>query len=84
MSATQRPPSESVANRRVERADAQEVPTDSTDYPPSWDRIYPRCPVCRAEQYALAVIAFSSGECGCWKCHHVIREDARYEEASRG
>lgn len=50
---------------------------DSPGYPPSRDRTYPRCPVCRAEQYALNVLAFSSGDCGCWKCHHVIREDAR-------
>jgi RNA polymerase subunit RPABC4/transcription elongation factor Spt4 len=46
-------------------------------YPASRDRIYPRCPVCRSEQYALAVLAFSSGEVGCWACHHLIREDAR-------
>jgi hypothetical protein len=48
-------------------------------YPPSWDRIYPRCPNCRAEQYALNVIAFSQGLHGCWSCQHVIREDARLE-----
>jgi hypothetical protein len=47
------------------------------NYPPSWDRIYPRCPVCRAEQYALAVLAFSRGEHGCHACGHVIRADAR-------
>lgn len=47
------------------------------DYPVSYDRVYPRCPVCRAEQYALNVLAFSRGQHGCWSCRHVIREDAR-------
>lgn len=53
----------------------------SSDYPPSWDRIYPRCPMCRAEQYALAVLDFSAGKHGCWRCHHIIREDARLADA---
>lgn len=48
------------------------------DYPPSHDRIYPRCPACRREQYGPAVIGFSQGEYGCHHCGHVIREDARF------
>lgn len=50
-------------------------------YDASYDRIYPRCPVCRIEQYGPAVIGFSRGEYGCWSCGHVIREDARYTAA---
>lgn len=50
---------------------------ESNHYPPSWDRIYPRCPVCRTEQYGPAVLGFSQGDHGCWCCDHVIREDAR-------
>jgi uncharacterized Zn finger protein len=53
---------------------------EQTDYPPSWDRIYPRCPMCRREQYGPAVIAFSRGDHGCHACGHVIREGARLDE----
>ncbi|MGZ4663567.1 MAG: hypothetical protein ACXV5Q_00575 [Frankiaceae bacterium] len=51
-------------------------------YAPSPDRIYPRCPVCRREQYALAVMAFSQGKCACGGCGHVIRDDARHGGAA--
>lgn len=57
--------------------------TEGLLYGVSWDRIYPRCPVCRREQYGPTVLAFSRGEHPCHGCGHIIRDDARLEpEAS--
>jgi hypothetical protein len=63
---------------------AQDEVEPRSPYPPSRDRIYPRCPECRTEQYALAVLAFSRGECACYRCGHVIREDARLDAPNAG
>lgn len=52
---------------------------------PSKDGIYPRCVYCRGENYALAVLAYSSGEIPCASVNgcerYLPKSYRRYDES---